>query len=190
MAGRHPSGRASQASPQAPPGLGHSVTIPDAGVYGDCYRACLAHILGLARHEVPHFGASGQNQNECAQMAREWLASRGLTIFECWADEKTKLSTILSAYSRMNPGAPIILHGEATAKGAEINHAVVMLDGAISYDPTGAGICGPAIQVDNGGANWWMEVLVPASAIETRSATDPKGRGPKGESAVAESQTP
>jgi hypothetical protein len=30
MAGRHPSGRASQASPQAPTGLGHSVTIPDA----------------------------------------------------------------------------------------------------------------------------------------------------------------
>jgi hypothetical protein len=30
MAGRHPSGRASQAPPQAPAGLGHPVTIPDA----------------------------------------------------------------------------------------------------------------------------------------------------------------
>jgi hypothetical protein len=41
MAGRHPSGRASQASPQAPTGLGHSVTIPDA-------REIANHLLGRA----------------------------------------------------------------------------------------------------------------------------------------------
>jgi hypothetical protein len=119
---------------------------------------------------VPHFGAHGRNQNEAASVARAWLAARGLTIFECWSDEKTKLSTILDAYSRQNPGAPIILHGEAAQKGAEINHAVVMLDGRIAFDPTGAGICGPAIQTDNAGASWWMEVLVPAIAAAARSA--------------------
>jgi hypothetical protein len=138
---------------------------PRRGVFGDCYRACIAHILGVARHEVPHFGAHGRNQNEATQVAREWLAARGLTIFECWADDRTRLSTILDAYSRQNPGAPIILHGEAAMKGGEINHAVVMLNGEISYDPSGAGVCGPAIQTDNEGASWWMEVLVPSSAI-------------------------
>jgi hypothetical protein len=143
---------------------GRSGADAPSGVSGDCYRSCIAHLLGIPRDEVPHFGAHGRHQNEAAQLAREWLAQRGLTIFECWADDKTKLSTILDAYSRQNPGAPIILHGEAAAKGGEINHAVVMLDGAISYDPTGAGVCGPAIQIDNEGANWWMEVLVPRSS--------------------------
>jgi hypothetical protein len=138
---------------------------------------------------VPHFGARCGNQNEATQVARQWLAQRGLTIFECWADDRIKLSTILDAYSRQNPGAPIILHGEAAMKGREINHAVVMLNGEISYDPSGAGVSGPAIQANNEGSGWWMEVLVPASAGEAGTAETPKS-GSVHEHAVPNGETP
>jgi hypothetical protein len=62
------------------------------GVVGDCFRACVATIMGLPRDEVPHFvklgtGPDGNDVRDddgqplWATLTREWLAERGLTFY-------------------------------------------------------------------------------------------------------------
>lgn len=148
-----------------------------SGGVGDCYRACIASVAEAPIASVPHFFelVGDGDQSDACNLARGWLAERGLGIFQCWADSDTKLSTVLDAYSRQNPGIPIILHGEAAFKGGDINHAVVLLDGEIAHDPSGAGIAGPSIRSDNSGADWWMEIITPIASCDTL----PKGRDAK-----------
>lgn len=67
------------------------------GVVGDCFRACLATVMGLPRDEVPHFvklgtdpfgkdiidnGVDGTTVGpRWANLAQTWLAQRGLTFY-------------------------------------------------------------------------------------------------------------
>jgi hypothetical protein len=142
-----------------------------SGGVGDCYRACIASVLEIPILDVPHFYELARNgdQGDACNLAREWLRSRDLAIFQCWADSQTSLKTVLDAYSRQNPDVAIILHGEAATIGTDINHAVVLLNGEIAHDPSGAGIAGPSIRSDNSGAEWWMEVIAPTASLKSRT---------------------
>lgn len=62
------------------------------GTVGDCFRACIATILGLPREDVPHFVKLGtaddgtdirddDGQPRWANLTQAWLAERGLTFY-------------------------------------------------------------------------------------------------------------
>ena len=138
--------------------------ISSAGEFGDCYRACIASILELPPEQVPHFGGLSTNSEEMKVHFRQWLAERGLALFENWVSGGWSLEKVLRLFSKESPGAPFILHGEAALKGgSDINHAVVALDGEI-HDPSGAGICGPCVNIEGERLHWWIDVITVSNA--------------------------
>jgi hypothetical protein len=129
---------------------------PDEGQVGDCYRTCVACILGIERDAVPHpHRLTDENFSQVAAM-REWLLSRGqaLTLipFKASPDE------VLMTMERFAPATPFIM----TAMSANrVGHCVVCLGGRIIHDPSidQSGIIGP----DEDG--WvWVEVISPLPA--------------------------
>ena len=46
---------------------------PENGLYGDCYRACVACLLNLEVDQVPHFYHDGCNSEIGDKRCREWL---------------------------------------------------------------------------------------------------------------------
>jgi hypothetical protein len=119
---------------------------PEKGTYGDCYRTCIACLLGLTPAEVPHFfdgpleGDVFRIRSAYTEMTR-WLADRGFVrIAICHRDRP--LNQVLGIQASSNHGVPFILCGTSTSG---LNHAVIAVDGKIIHDPslTDAGIVGP-----------------------------------------------
>lgn len=59
----------------------------EAGVHGDCFRACVASVLELSLEEVPHFAALPRKQTPAGaidwwEQFQEWLMERGLYAVE------------------------------------------------------------------------------------------------------------
>ncbi len=108
----------------------------DPEVVGDCFRACIASIIGADTiDEVPHFVAL-QNLHEYFagielpwhdyELAREWLrAERGTDLAAITRDQLDKLDAryIVTVRSRTGPW----------------NHAVIAHRGAVIFDPSGHG---------------------------------------------------
>lgn len=134
---------------------------------GDCWRACLATITGIAAQEMPNFmhldGVT--NGNIGLAHARKWLQPHGLAIFDTWVTGEMSLEKVLADCSAFNAGIPIILTGKAAH--VDDYHSVVVLDGAIVHDPSGAGISGPMpCQCGADGcdrSDWGLQVVVPAA---------------------------
>lgn len=116
-------------------------TVPEP--HGDCWRACLATITGLDAAKMPNFvHAPGVNSpDDTTKLAREWLKPYGLTIFDTFLPGDWSLQTVLKDASAINPGTAFILSGRAAH--VEDSHAVVVLNGMIAHDPSGAGLSGP-----------------------------------------------
>jgi hypothetical protein len=49
---------------------------PDNGTVGDCWRACIAGLLGYRRAEVPHFVAQDETEMDWLEQTQEWLRKR------------------------------------------------------------------------------------------------------------------
>jgi hypothetical protein len=143
----------------------------ELGEFGDCWRACIASILDLCASDVPNFfhlanagDPKAANCNDVAyDLAREWLRGQGLSIFRTYLTGKWALEKVLSELNTFSPGVPIILHGEPikTPFGEEA-HAVVVLDGALAWDPSNAGISGPCrCECDDADCMgwWWIDAI-------------------------------
>jgi hypothetical protein len=106
---------------------------PDNGVFGDCYRTCLAMLLGLPRDDVPHYVTTMDPDawKETVQPKYDsWLSDRGL--IEVAIAYACDLDTLLSLYELMNPKAHYMLTGKS---GTGCNHVVVCRGGEIVCDP-------------------------------------------------------
>jgi hypothetical protein len=90
---------------------------PDS--YGDCFRACVASVLEVGSHRVPHF-TDGDDPQWWAKFAA-WCEERGLYAYE-------QLAALFTP-----PGYHVAI-GE-NARGAD--HSVVMLGRELAYDPAG-----------------------------------------------------
>ena len=131
--------------------------IAPATEHGDCWRACLASVLGLPAKEVPNFVHTAGD--DFVVEARRWLAPHGLTIFETWYWENWTLEDVLKWASAHNPQTPIILSGQCVDDEND-NHAVILLDGKLAHDPSGAGVIAPAAnQNPNDRRNWYLYVV-------------------------------
>lgn len=126
--------------------------IAPAGEPGDCYRACVATITGIPIHQMPNFGKDCRNDPDDMEAmwreVRDFLAPYRVSIFNDYCNGEWPLERVLEWFSRYNVGVPIILTGKP-AHHPDPAHSVVVLDGVIVHDPSGAGISGPC-------GDWWF----------------------------------
>ena len=129
---------------------------PDDGIYGDCYRTCIAMLIGLEKPDyVPLFYSL--KGNEQSEAARGWLNERGLTRFEILYPGETEIDAVTETMQALNSGIPYILSG----KGQHgVNHSTVWIGDKCFCDPlTGEASPDPLVgPTDNG--YWWIEILV------------------------------
>jgi hypothetical protein len=114
---------------------------PENGQWGDCYRCCVAMLLGLPALAVPHFnhkGTSGspEERQEAVDTFLDLLGLVEISIPYPEGDHRTIIHTV----SLNSLSAAFILSGMSRI-GA--NHCVVCQDGEIFHDPSGNGIVGP-----------------------------------------------
>lgn len=138
---------------------------PKNGVYGDCFRTCLAVVLDLDAAEVPHFmhGSSGVGSDEEAHdRAEAWLRERGYATLNFLFEGKFTPAEVMDGIRWMNSrntGALYLLAGESKTG---VNHNVVCANGEIVCDPSqnNSGIKGPC---DDGW--YWATFLIPANLV-------------------------
>lgn len=126
---------------------------PDNGIYGDCFRTCIACLMDLDASEVPHIHDENQPEGETqVDGYRKWLSSKGLGLFEvCLSGE---LDNILNHINSTNPNEYYLLTGKARC-GAD--HIVICLGNKIVWDTSSdtVGIVGPRA----GDGFYWISVL-------------------------------
>ena len=55
---------------------------PDNGIFGDCYRTCLAYILGLDRDDVPHYVTTMDKEYEFNKLTKKLRAATSKAIID------------------------------------------------------------------------------------------------------------
>lgn len=143
---------------------------PDEGIFGDCYRTCIACLLGLDPDEVPHEQRQMES-DEFVAFYDNWLKSRGLHRLVVVLNGDS-LDDALATAGAFSNGMPYIFSGTSRTG---VNHAVIGKDRTILHDPslTDAGIIGPT---DNG--YYYVEWLVVPPLQAARPSAGPAGGQP------------
>ncbi len=102
---------------------------PDNGVLGDCWRCCIATILGLAAEDVPNFVES----DDWWEATAMWLAGRGKSLVLVAADPNQGWA--------LCKGPGLFIASGKSPRGYFL-HSVVFGAGGMVHDPhpSGAGI--------------------------------------------------
>lgn len=112
--------------------------LVENGEIGDCWRCCIAAVLGLPAENVPHFllGEDGKHNNNCDADTQKWLNERGLLMFYASAvGGRTAIWFPRWSESKF-PLPPIISCGPTDrSQGMGKHHAVVMVGNEVVYDP-------------------------------------------------------
>ncbi|MBA4019155.1 MAG: hypothetical protein C0483_18470 [Pirellula sp.] len=114
--------------------------LVEDGKIGDCWRCCIAAVLGLPAEMVPHFlmKDDGTHNHECDADTQLWLCERGyrITYANSFGGAREALWFPRWSSSPIDPPVPLIGVGPTQrSKGLGKHHAVVMIDGKIVYDP-------------------------------------------------------
>lgn len=136
---------------------------PENGKWGDCYRTCLAVILGMDAADVPNFCCQVEfpdTDKYGLSAARDWLSGRGLAIFNSPFLAEVSFGELLVSLGVHSPGVPAIITGMGP-RG--VNHCVIAMDGKVFCDPHTGGhvddaLTGPALN-DDGSEFWWVEII-------------------------------
>jgi hypothetical protein len=149
---------------------------PSEGLIGDCWRTCIANLLGLKPQQVPHFVGDSFDLEASApglykRKAKEWLALRNLTIVEfCFAAS--------DSYSkeRLKDAPPYILTGQSN-NFKDICHSVLgHKDFQVLFDPAqnSEGLeLGPWKDDSESPGVYWCEFLVPINLAEFLKNSNP-----------------
>lgn len=130
---------------------------PEKGQIGDCWRTCIACLLGLERDDVPHFYEDCWDVDYVGlNKTKEWLETHfGLTImtFPMLADS---VDCVTNAMASWNPNLRYMLTGTSPRGTC---HVVIASNGRILHDPAldGGGLIGP-----HSDKLFWIDMLVPA----------------------------
>lgn len=128
---------------------------PEQGIYGDCYRTCVAMILDMDRDVVPHFSKQCHiypDGPSATQRLRDWLKLKNLGVFSVTLSGEHKIEEVLDILGNSSFDIPFMLIGES-GKYKDVGHVVVVRNGAIVADPSGSGIVGPIAD------RYWLEVI-------------------------------
>lgn len=135
------------------------------GEHDDCYRACVATVLGLPLSDVPHFyreasalpGATPPKVPGIYDLIRDWARTRGFAALFLPAQQS--LAYVLEQTYQINPEAPFILGG-TSIHGT--GHAVVVCGGRIVHEPTpGYGPDAGGVVAPDGSGNFELTCFVP-----------------------------
>ena len=106
---------------------------PENGVHGDCWRCCVAAILSLPPTKVPHFMelSLASDAPSMHTLTQRWLYERGYWLVQT----KSKPYAIQSwGDNILTP--PVMVSGPTVrSTRPEQQHVVVMVGGALVYDP-------------------------------------------------------
>lgn len=133
---------------------------PEAGLYGDCLRACIASLLNIEETtDVPHFMHDGCDGNVAQERLKEWLKGRGLAPFYMLFNEDG-LAEVLHVMKLLNPGVRYILMGATE----EEEHAIVYAGDELINDPAWchSPLVGPSLS--NG--YWTVLIVVPLAVVQ------------------------
>lgn len=114
--------------------------LKENGEVGDCWRCCVAALVGLPAEEVPHFLKDAvDNPSSCDMDAdtQEWLNQRGWYIAEV-------KQCHFHRWARSGFLPPAVIACGPTARSTKMgqHHAVIMRADELLYDPhpSGAGL--------------------------------------------------
>lgn len=129
----------------------------------DCWRTCIASILGLPAKEVPHFyEIAGWDTDLAEMMAKQWLHSKGYNLVTVQFAGGASFEDMLQLFSKVTDGLYYIMSGRSKSKSE--NHAVVCKDAQVVLDP----LFGKAVQepfrgpcvTPDGDKRWIVEIIV------------------------------
>jgi len=113
---------------------------PKNGLYGDCYPACIATVLGLDLKEVPHFYDDDRRLEHAQEMIDDFFAGRGLAVATVsFGAARIKdvlvycglhLSNVMYVMSAGSPRFSEVKDGNLIPR-----HAVVGCGGNLIHDP-------------------------------------------------------
>ena len=126
---------------------------PDAGIYGDCLRACVATILDRSIDTVPHFFNDGCDANTANVRLRIWLDQYGYKPFFCGYPGDVTFAGLLDMMADINPTTHYILYGRDEGDG---DHVVVCRGGKMVHNP--AWVPGPLI--GPGSHGFWTVLVI------------------------------
>ena len=128
---------------------------PGEGVFGDCWRTCIACLLNLQPEAVPHFMPEHwEDSGTATRKMQEFLRSMGYVLIDYAIDGK--LEDVLISTGAINPGVYYMLGG--TSRN-DVGHSVICCDDGIEWDPSldDSGIVGPMSD-----GYYWVSFLVSA----------------------------
>lgn len=107
---------------------------PDNGQYGDCFRCCLAYVLGVTPERVPHFMAYDMPAEQIWAEVDVWLHQHHGSALVHVPFEATP-KQVVDTLANCNPGVPApYLLGGMTTRGTAHN-VVATPDDGIVLDP-------------------------------------------------------
>ena len=112
-------------------GIPKQTLLKENGEVGDCWRCCVAAILGVDADCVPHFLQEEIDGKGCMDGAtQKWLYDRGHTMIRVSSFVFNRLSTD-------NIDFPITISAGPTVRSKKMgdHHAVVMQGHNLLYDP-------------------------------------------------------
>lgn len=126
---------------------------PEQQHFGDCARACIASVLELEPHKVPHFYHDGNGENGHRRM-QEFLGQHGLYLVQVPINgeiegEPFTLEQVLQTAEYWTDSRSHYLIGGVAERGC--GHYVVCNRGKIVHNPSGDDLTGPQ---DDG--FWWV----------------------------------
>lgn len=129
---------------------------PEHQHFGDCARACIASVLELEPHEVPHFYHDGVGENGHQRM-QAFLVERGICLVQVpvaakQADMELDLADVLAIADYWTDGLMHYMLGGKSETGC--GHFVLAKGAEIVHNPGGADLIGPQ---DDG--FWWFEIF-------------------------------
>ena len=142
---------------------------PENGSVGDCFKTCVAMLLGVDADQVPHFAKdaidAGGDPGQAVQMLRDWLEPQGLGLGQFLYPPETTFSEIIASLSHHSPGIPFMVLGKSPR--GDWGHVVVVQDGKVADpalgtwrdDPPEEILTGPA-EGEDGEKWWWVECIV------------------------------
>ena len=109
--------------------------LVENGEIGDCWRCCIAAVIGESAWRVPHFLEQHLNhpdKHDCDADTQEWLNDRGFAIFYVTGDNGMHFPR----WGRSKLSIPLISCGPSPrSKEMHQHHAVVTVNNQLVYDP-------------------------------------------------------
>ena len=120
---------------------------PGKGIFGDCYRACIASVLEKPIEDVPHFLIDDPSQEVYEERIQKFFKDNKIVriCIPYMTDPRVHMKNV-------NSNIYYILSGTSSDG---IAHSVVCIDNGIVHDPAGdVGISGPMKHDDIQNVYW------------------------------------